>query len=225
MTKHELQDIKEGWQDDETADSYDDKRFSTLSGKLSDLLDKIAIKKGLSGINKNGRVLDLPCGTGRILHHLYSVGYKNITGADISEQMIHVAETRTQGGSSFSFVRTEAEHTEFTDKAFDAVISIRFMGHIPKDTRIEILREFNRICKGPIVVEYPIRNSLARRIKHLFGAFTVRARLPSQWEWHDVSHQELKDELQKAGLRITRLIAKLPYLSESVFVVAQRSGT
>ena len=222
MTKHELQDIKKGWQDDDTADSYDDKRFSTLSGNLSDRLDKIAIKKGLSQTSMGGRILDLPCGTGRIMQYLYQVGYKNITGADISEQMIGVAKNKMQGSDSVSFIRTEAEHTEYPDGTFDAITSIRFMGHIPRETRVEILREFNRICKGPIIVEYPVRNLLARKIKSLLRTLTVRARLPSQWEWHDVSHDELDDELREAGLRAARLINKLPVLSESIYVVAER---
>ncbi len=223
--KHDLQDIKKGWQDSETADSYDDKRFSTLSGKISDSLDKIAIKKGLSLINMNGRILDLPCGTGRIMHYLYHSGYKNLTGADISEQMISVAKKRMQESSNISFVKTEAEHTEFSDNTFSAITSIRFMGHIPRETRVEILREFNRICEGPIIIEYSVRNPIARKVKSLLRSLTVRARLPSQWKWHDVSINELEAELQEAGLQITRLISKLPFLSESTYVVAKQSNS
>lgn len=221
MTKHKLQDIKKGWQDNETAESYDDKRFTTLSGRISDSLDKIAIKKGLSQIDTDGKILDLPCGTGRIMHHLYHAGYKNITGADISDQMINVAKNKMQG-SNISFIKTEAEHTEFPDDTFAAITSIRFMGHIPRNTRVEILREFNRVCDGPIIIEYSIRNPIASGVKSLLRTLTVRARLPKQWKWHDVSCSELEDELREAGLKTSRLIKKLPLFSESTFVVARR---
>ena len=224
MTKHELQDIKKGWQDDDTAVSYDDLRFTTLIGKISDALDKVAIKKGLARISTDGMILDLPCGTGRIMEYLYRVGYKNIIGADISEQMINVAKNKIQGKDQVSFIRTEADRTEDPDGTFDAVSSIRFMGHIPREHRVKILREFNRICKGLIIVEYSVRNPFARRIKSLLRVLTVRGRLPSQWKWHDVSHDELELELKEAGLRVARLINKLPFLSESIFVVAEQSA-
>jgi ubiquinone/menaquinone biosynthesis C-methylase UbiE len=157
------------------------------------------------------------------MHYLYNLGYKNITGADISDQMIAVAKNKMQGSDNISFIHTEAEHTEFPDDTFDAITSIRFMGHIPKNTRVEILREFNRICKGIIVIEYSVRNASARRIKTWLRRLTVRARLPSQWEWHDVSPNELEDELREAGLQISTQVAKLPFLSESVYVIAKRS--
>ena len=96
------------------------------------------------------------------------------------------------------------------------------MGHIPRNTRVEILREFNRVCNGPIIIEYSIRNSFASVVKGLLRKLTVRARLPKQWKWHDVSHSELDDELREAGLQVSRLIRKLPLLSESTFVVAKR---
>lgn len=223
MTKHELQDIKKGWQDDDTADSYDDVRFTTLFGKISDALDKVAIKKGLYKTSTNGLILDLPCGTGRIMEHLYRVGYENIIGADISEQMIKVAKNKMLGKNKASFVRTEADRTEFPDGTFDAISSIRFMGHIPRGHRVKILSEFGRICRGPIIVEYSVRNPIARRIKGLLRVLTVRGRLPSQWKWHDVSHDELELELKEAGLHVANLINKLPFLSESIFVVAKRS--
>lgn len=221
MTKFKLQDIKNGWQDDTIAESYDKKRFTTLSGNVSDSLDKLAIKKGLSEVGFDESILDIPCGTGRITQYLHHTGYINLTGADISEQMLNVAKEKMKNRNIY-FFKTEAEHTEFAADSFSAITSIRFMGHIPRNIRIEILREFHRVCSGPIIIEYPIRNSFAHAFKYLLRILTVRARLPDQWEWHDVSKSELCEELQEAGLFVSRLIRKLPFLSESTFVVAKR---
>ncbi len=221
MKKYNLKDIKMGWQDSETADSYDDRRFNNLFGKISDALDKVAIKKALSKIDHSGKILDHPCGTGRIMKFLYYTGYKNITGADISEQMLCVAKNKMTGCPEVSFCRAEADNTEFPDNYFDGIISVRFMGHIPRDIRVGILREFSRVCKGSIVIEYCVRNSLASVIKSLFRVLTVRSRLPEQWEWHDVSISELERELQEAGIKVIRYVKKFPLLSESTFVVAK----
>lgn len=221
MKKYQLEDIKKGWQDDETVNNYDEKRFMNLSGKASDLLDKFAIKRALSRIDKSTKILDLPCGTGRIMHYLYHISYKNITGSDISAQMLNVAKNRMKRKREVSFVRSDAEHTQFHDDTFGAIVSIRFMGHIPKETRVSILREFARICKGNIIVEYPVRDLFACNAKKMLRVLTVRARLPEQWEWHDVSKGELEEEFREAGIKIIRKIKKLPFLSESTYVVAR----
>ncbi len=222
MKKYNLDDIKTGWQNNETADSYDEKRFSNVFGKISDSLDKLSIKRALSKIDKTGAILDLPCGTGRVMNYLYNAGYKNITGADISEQMLSVAKKKMANHQEVSFHKTEAENTKFPNNHFDAILSVRFMGHLPKETRIEILREFRRLCAGPIVIEYPIKNQFSHGLKSLLSSLTMRDRLPNQWEWYDLSKKELEEELREAGLRINTMIKKLPFLSESIYVIAKK---
>lgn len=220
---HGVDEIKQGWQDDAVAQTYDEKRFSTLSGKLSDWLDKRAIGSALTGVPADAPLLDLPCGTGRILHHMYISGRHNLVGADISTQMLDVAKGKMNGRSSVEFAIADATKTGFPADAFQAITSIRFMGHLPAQTRQSVLREFWRICSGLVVVEYPQRSVAAGWVKRVLRVFTVQARLgQGQWSWNVLSAADLDAEFRAAGLTIVRKVRKLPLLSDSVFIVARR---
>ena len=223
MKDNDIKEIQRGWQNEAVAESYDEKRFTSLSGKLSDWLDKVAIKKALGKSSSDAPILDLPCGTGRILQYMYQNGYHALTGADISNEMLDVARRKMRGKAEVKFTLTDATSTGFPGGAFKAITSIRFMGHLPRETRVSVLREFARICSGNIVVEYPQRSAVAGFFKRLFRPFTVSARLgQGQWSWNMLSESELEAEFLSGGLSIVRKVRKLPLLSDSVFVVAER---
>jgi ubiquinone/menaquinone biosynthesis C-methylase UbiE len=225
MKEKGISEIQKGWQDEDVAESYDEKRFRTWSGKLSDWLDKRAIRKALGEARLDAPVLDLPCGTGRILDFMYRSGFHYLTGADISDQMLNVAKRKMNGKAEVRFAITDATNTGFPDGSFKAITSIRFMGHLPRDTRLSVLREFGRICGENVIVEYPMRSTVAGFAKKLLHAFTVRARLgQGQWSWNTLSEPELDAEFRSAGLSVVRKIRKLPFLSDSVFVIARRSA-
>lgn len=222
MNDTNINEIQKGWQDETVAESYDEKRFTTWSGKLSDWLDKLAIRKALGNTGLDAPILDLPCGTGRILQDMYQHGYHSLTGADISDQMLDVAKHKMSGKAGLRFAITDATSTGFPANTFKAITSIRFMGHLPCDTRVAVLREFGNICSGNIIVEYPQRSAVAGFVKKLLRAFTVRARLgQGQWSWNMLTAGELDAEFRSAGLSVVRKVYKLPLLSDSVFVVAQ----
>ena len=205
MIKYKDEYIKKGWQDPITAMTYDEKRFSSISGKMSNWLDKRALRKSLASIPKDSKILDMPVGTGRMSYYMRSIGYHNITCADISEDMIHVASNILNPKKTIKFYQTDAENTLFPNGAFDVIVSIRFMGHIPREIRINILREMSRICHGIIIIEYPITNPVSHLIKNVFKRLTVKNVLPDQWKWHYLSLGEAKLEVNEAGLETIKI--------------------
>ena len=217
MTNYSDEDIKKGWQKPNIANTYDRKRFSSISGKLSDWLDKRALKRSLSYISKGSKILDMPVGTGRMSHYMLTLGYYNITCADISEDMIVVASNLLNSIRKINYIITDAADTSFTNGAFEAIISIRFMGHIPKEIRINILKEMSRICYGTIIIEYPITNPIAQLIKKIFKSLTVKNVLPRKWKWHYLILDDAKMEVNKAGLVTNRIIRKFFVFSESAY--------
>lgn len=99
---------------------------------------------------ENSAVLDFGCGYGRILTQLRDRGYKNLYGADFSENMISRArknlekvELRTVPGTAIPF----------PDGTFQAVILIALLTCFPEDQRLfELIREVHRVIKpGGIV--------------------------------------------------------------------------
>ena len=222
MTNYNNEDIKKGWQDSNIASTYDKKRFSSISGKFSDWLDKRALEKSLGPISKNAKILDMPVGTGRMSHYVLKLGYSNITCADISEDMINMASNLNKPIRKVKLVLTDAKHTSFPDSTFDAIVSVRFIGHIPKESRINILREMSRICHGTIIIEYPITNPFARILKKALKSLTVKNVLKNQWKWHYLSLNEAKREIDEAELVIVKIVKKFSFFSESAYLTISK---
>src|SRR3954469_24791217 len=70
------------------------RKYPTRYGKSwRDRREVRSIVKALAGIPKGSHVLDLPCGTGRLLDVLLQNGYR-VTCADCSQHMARLAERR-----------------------------------------------------------------------------------------------------------------------------------
>jgi ubiquinone/menaquinone biosynthesis C-methylase UbiE len=81
-------------------------------------------------------VLDLGCGTGRLLNRLAS-NFPNLqgTGLDLSTQMLHQARQRNQHHPRLIFVRGNAESLPFASGQFDAVFNtISFLHYSNPET-------------------------------------------------------------------------------------------
>src|SRR5713226_462545 len=97
-------DPRTEYQDLETAERYDQKRFNSISGKLFQWSEKRVLQRIVSKMPPGSLVLDAPCGTGRLLP-LYLAEGLRILGVDISGEMIQVARRRTakwNGRTNFS---------------------------------------------------------------------------------------------------------------------------
>lgn len=209
---------KEGYQDARTARNYDKRRFTSLRGRIGDWLDKRAIEKALNACGKiNNSVLDIPCGTGRIAELLLKKGF-TVTGADISDEMISVARKKLRSLSHLKLLKADVESMPFADAEFDCIISIRFMGHIPRQNRVNMLKEMKRASRNFLIIEYCVKQALPC-IERRLRKYLKRERLPLRWPWQIISKKELEDEAKAAGLRIVAVYAKLRYLSDSCMVL------
>ncbi|MGF7145624.1 SAM-dependent methyltransferase [Anaerotaenia torta] len=106
---------------------YDDKVFFEKYSKMD------RSTKGLAGAGewktleamlpgfKDKRVLDLGCGFGWHCQYAAEHGAKAITGVDISEKMLAVAEEKTD--KKISYMRMPIEEITFQKDSFDTVIS------------------------------------------------------------------------------------------------------
>ena len=141
--------------------SLADKYPSEYSNRWRDRREKACILKCLEMIPAGSRVLDLPCGTGRMTRILVERGYK-VTGADGSEAMLgHARENykayRRQHSDApdVPFSVRDVLSTGFQNNEFDGVACIRLFHHFDEaETRQQALRELGRICQGPIVVTF-----------------------------------------------------------------------
>ena len=81
------------YQDVAVAERYDRERFSSWTGRAFDALEKAYIAKAFARFPRTSRIVDVPCGTGRIAEVLLDMGFQ-VEGVDISQPMLYVAQRK-----------------------------------------------------------------------------------------------------------------------------------
>lgn len=79
-------------------------------------------------------VLDLACGTGTIAYHLSNMGY-NVTGIDLSEDMLVVAGQKCNG--SVSFIKADISNFSLENKYDYCVCSLDSINHLKNLSQVK----------------------------------------------------------------------------------------
>lgn len=133
----------EFYQREDVVHNYMDFRYAGKSGGYVNSRELNTVK---SLLPDKGRILDVPSGVGRLTFVLDD-NY-HITGVDYSKEMLNVSRHLYHES-----IQADATNLPFTDKSFDAVVTLRFFIHY--DNIRPFLREFKRVLKdnGVIVFE------------------------------------------------------------------------
>jgi len=193
---------------------YERRRYGGLVRQMNLRLLERALARGLAGVDGRRPVLDAPCGTGILAGFLRGRGYR-VVGADVSPAMLEVARGRED---AIGYVRADLESPPWRAGTFGAVVSSRFLMHLPAATRPRMLRALAEAADGPLVATvchpYTLK-SFGRAVRRAFG---LRAKRPPR-----LTRRALEAEVAAAGLRLERVIPVLPLLSE-VWVVVIRTA-
>jgi ubiquinone/menaquinone biosynthesis C-methylase UbiE len=102
-----------------------------------------------------GRVLDAPCGGGRVTLLLAKLGYQ-MTAGDLSEPMIQITRDKVANeGLKIPVEKQDVEKLTYADNTFDAVISFRLFHHFPNpDIRQRVVRELCRVANQHVALSY-----------------------------------------------------------------------
>jgi len=194
-----------------------------LDGTRTHRREVRCIARALAGVPRGGRVLDLPCGTGRLLPDLVGMGYR-VTAADASHHMLqrareHIGQCAPE--HDVSFCVSQAANTAFDDGAFDAVVCNRLLHHFREAAaRRGCLEELRRICRGVVVASF-FRNlavdAWLTRLRNAVRGHRAHDRIP-------VSLQTFFADAQAAGLAVTAVMGKRPYVSEQWYAVMAPLG-
>jgi SAM-dependent methyltransferase len=106
---------------------YDAWRFGSAGGRYVDEIEKDMMRSLLVDVDRGARVLDLPCGTGRLARVLLDAGFGDVLCADASEAMLARARKAVPEAS---FELVDAFATGFSDERFDVICSLRFLFHV-----------------------------------------------------------------------------------------------
>jgi ubiquinone/menaquinone biosynthesis C-methylase UbiE len=185
---------KKHYQSTTVADDYDDYRFRGIRGRMVHKAEQRILNQTLANyFTPKSRVLDLPCGTGRLLE-AYQPGGFQVVGCDISDAMLKHARTRFRGDPLFDFQLANAEELPFETNSFDYVVSFRFVLHLPKEVRPKVLSEMIRVAQHRLAINFyfdhptPVLllNKLLRRKASLPPNRIAERRLAEEFEGLDV---------------------------------------
>lgn len=137
-------------------DAYNEYSHRSVVEKYSNDVSKIGLWKSeeiifLKYINKSDKILDIGCGAGRTTFALYDLGYKNIIGIDLSEEMITECNSiKSNRNVNIDFLVADATKIPFEDNSFDVCIfSFNGLMTIPKyENRLCAVKEIYRILKS-----------------------------------------------------------------------------
>ncbi len=97
----------------------------------------------------DGRLLEIGCGTGRLLEAIDEAGpAAEIVGVDLSPFQLERADARNRMALSPTRVlHADASHLPFEANTFDAAVASHVIGHVPKAVATEILDETQRVVR------------------------------------------------------------------------------
>lgn len=160
----------------ETADRYE------ASGKSGDYAKRnparhrreLALLRRLWPGRPGERVLDIPCGAGRLLPELAERFQHEVLQADRAMAMLR--ESAALGRRSAA-VRADALAMPFAEQAVDGVVVFRFLHHLPHDAQQQVVAEACRTARRFVVISFfhPCSaHQLQRWLAGWFGGRTTR---------------------------------------------------
>jgi SAM-dependent methyltransferase len=205
--------------------SLADRYPTEYSNRWRDRREEACIRQCLRAIPSGGRVLDLPCGAGRMTRILVESGYR-VTGADVSEAMLvrarqnyHEFQNSYRDAPPVQFMIRDVLSTGFGPDEFDGVSCIRLFHHFAdSQTRRQALCELRRISRGPIVVTFLNSFALDRltyRLKDIIRGKKRTSQLP-------ISFKTFESDVLASGLQIDKKLAAHWGISSRWFLVLSR---
>ena len=205
------------YQDVEVAEKYDRVRFSRLSGRVFNALEKHNIRKAFERVPRDSTVLDLPCGTGRLAEVLLDSEFK-VTGVDISSAMLEVASRRLKRFDDRFETRVAdvIELAKREKKQYDVALCARVLMHFPLQEQIEFLKAVATLTRGRVVFTQSLNSPyqrFRRTVKRWIGNPPSAA--------YPITESDIRALLAGAGLREVRRLRPMALLTEEIIVIAE----
>jgi len=189
---------------EEEAEIYDEARFTSSAGKLTDVMQKEIVLKSCD-FTDTPLILDVGTGTGRFAIEFAKNG-AIVVGLDPSKSMIRIAKSKSVQRKvlrNMNLVVADAHKLPFKNDSFDCSTSINVLNHIPDYTKV--LAEIARILKqkGYFLANFPSIQSFYLPIA-LFINFRKRALFKNVYSrWFTL--KEMRKSISEAGLSVQKI--------------------
>ncbi len=161
------------------------------------------------------RVLDAPCGAGRLLPFLRARGCE-VVRADGAFAMLAQAKA---AAPALPAVQAHALALPFVDRAFDGVVMFRFLHHLPPSAQKAALAEACRTAARFVVVSFfhPCSaHHLQRRLQQ-----AVRRAAPTR---HAITLAALRRKIESHGFALQAVVAERPWFKDLWIACFVRTG-
>ena len=144
------------------------KEYSSYSQNPEAPLDSRTIKcwtqgydtylKGWMPQRKDASILEVACGSGRLLHFFKARKYINITGVDISPEQVQLAKKVVEAVVQADIL----DFLEKADKTYDLIIGLDIIEHFQKDEVLRFLDACYKALKphGRLILQSPNGESI-----------------------------------------------------------------
>jgi len=194
------------WQSAAAAEHYAGERFATTRARSRDphLVRRLWRRRGAGLLGE--RILDVPCGTGRLAGLLGSLGGEYL-GADVSPSMLQRVPA--------SALVADALHLPFADRSFKLIVCCRLLHHL--DAGEELARavaELSRVSSGLVIASFWDSASWPAWRRRLGWRVDTSGRRP-------VSRRRLEACFAAAGAEVVEYAHSLRFLSMQTFAAAR----
>lgn len=176
------------------------------------------LDKAFSLVPKTHRVLDAPCGGGRVTVHLAKRGF-HLSAADLSEAMIEIARQNiSENDLNCSVELQDVEQLTYPNQSFDTVVCFRLFHHFPTaEIRRRVVKELCRVAALNVVLSYfaPSLSTLKRKLRE--------ARLEKVSKKYTTPLAEVEGYFAEAGFRLVKDFAQMPLIHTLHLAVFERS--
>jgi len=163
-------------------------------------------ERGLGDAARGGaRVLDVACGTGRLLHQLaITMPHARFSGIDLSPAYVQAARTLLDDVAEVSLAADNAEQMPYREALFDVVTSVYLFHELPRSARRNVLREMFRVVRpgGLVVIEDSAQLAESPDLAPFLGRFAVDFHEPFYEEY---LRDDLADALREVGFENIRV--------------------
>jgi ubiquinone/menaquinone biosynthesis C-methylase UbiE len=175
-------------------------------------------KKALKIAGNPTSVLDLPCGAGRFWKMLAKAPRAWLFAADLSEDMLEVAETYQEPEivNRFQLFQSSAFDIKMSDNSVDNILCMRLLHHISdSENRLRILRELHRVTNDTLILSMWVDGNLQAKNRQKLENKRGKSRSINRLA---ISQEQAELECRDAGFKIVKHIDLLPKISMWRFI-------
>ena len=151
---HGIRNLKEHYNKEKIAKSYEKLRFSDLAGKIEHEVTINSINFLIKTYKPN-LLLEIATGPGRITKYLKL--WNEGIGIDSSENMLRLAK-KNVNNPNWKFIKSDINKMPFKKDYFDMIITFRLLIHFTNPQRENSFKKINNILKKDGILIFDIGN-------------------------------------------------------------------